>query len=96
MNKFMLSLLAFSALGFISLPANADQVTVQTSEQFAAQQGNGNLSMQNLEQHTTNNNLGNDSSQGSVQNNRQEAFQEGDHNVNLQEKKQELRQNYQR
>ncbi|NES23071.1 MAG: hypothetical protein F6K41_30170 [Symploca sp. SIO3E6] len=96
MNKLMLGLLAFSTLGFISLPASADQVTVQTSEQFAAQQGHGNLSIQHVEQQSTNNNWGNNSSQGSVQNNRQEAFQEGDGSVNFQEKKQEIRQNYQR
>ena len=81
MKNSLLGLLLFSSLGFIGLPASADQVTVQNGSQTSIQQGNGNLSIQQLRQNAINANSGFDNNQGIVQNGSQGTLQTGNSNA---------------
>ena len=85
----MLSVLAVSAFGFLSLPAVAnpnsgDNVNVQTSTQVNTQEGSFNTSVQRTNQKNIDVRQGARGNSGSVQDSLQDSFQNGVGNVNSQ------------
>ncbi|AFZ43025.1 hypothetical protein PCC7418_0810 [Halothece sp. PCC 7418] len=84
-KNFLLSLLAFSALGVVSLPAKADDAIIQDSYQETIQTGDGNVSIQESYQESHINRHKNrhqsEVDTGVVQSNRQSCDQYGVSNL---------------
>lgn len=98
MKKLMLGLLAFAALGTLSIPAHADDVKIQTSNQVVTQDGEGNTSIQHTRQEIQDyrryrNQPAEMESTGHVQDAYQDTYQRGFDNFSHQRTEQQIRTN---
>ncbi|WP_009545869.1 hypothetical protein [Crocosphaera subtropica] len=86
MKRSIISLLALSTIGLLTLPALADDATIQRSDQVSTQEGNRNTAIQDSSQSNINrgrNRRGEDT--GTVQESYQDTLQQGSDNVSVQE-----------